>query len=132
MSLENIVKACLEQQKKEQHSERFGKLEERQKYLTLNIEHELPDEMLVQQIVDLFQPVIVLHEKEKHGYHRTETEHTMIEETKNNLRNIGFYLWDDGGETRMSRVLDMSRLKIGRVEARLLEMWWNGIGTWMG
>jgi hypothetical protein len=90
------------------------------------------DEVVVLQIVDLFQPVIALHAKELDGYWRNDFDRQIIEETKNKLRNIGFNLWDDGGETRMSRILDLVRLRIGPGEARLLEMWWDGIGTWLG
>jgi hypothetical protein len=93
---------------------------------------DLDDQSIVQKIVDLFDFVIDLHTREHKGYHRNEAEDKKVEEIKNKLRDIGFYLWEHGGEARMSRILDLVRNRIGRVDARLLEMWWNGIGTWLG
>lgn len=48
------------------------------------------------------------------------------------IRIIGERLDKKGGEKRMSNILDVVRCIGGRGRARLLEMYWHGIGTWLG
>jgi hypothetical protein len=102
------------------------------KFSSITYKDTSSDEYYLFEIISLLSFVIDLHSKEKRGYRRQDSDQRKIDEIKSKIRDIGYQLWENGGESRMSRILDFTRPVMGNQEARLLEMWWNGIGTWMG
>lgn len=95
----------------------------------------ISDEQVVREITELFIFIKKLRYKPgwSHEYYpRTDEEKKKVDEIHAKIREIGYFLWENGGEVRMSHVLDLARVTIGHADARFVELWWDGIGTWTG
>jgi hypothetical protein len=162
MSMEDIIKACLEQQKKErEEKELLEKEETEKKWAKLHEKERLEQKLnapivipkgavyiggprkqipLKSEDIDIAKQLLDLICLERKSYTFREEEKATLCNTQ--IRNIGKNLWDNGGEPRMSQIVDIIRI-LEREQsasandpsirgcARQCERDWSGIGTWL-